>query len=176
MLGLPVPLASTLAQQPGSDDSQSQSGGSTTRFHVDAPASSGSRSLGVISETAPRFAPIPNPALPVLSEYGNASIYAFSNGSTRNAESVLAQRADELAKKFGEAKSDSERSQIKTELRELLEKHFSFRQKRHQEEIAGLEAKVKKLKELVDKRQENRREIIAKRLDQILSNAEGLGW
>ena len=61
-------------------------------------------------------------------------------------------------------------------MNELLEKQFSLRQKRHQEEIAGLEAKVKKLKELLEKRQENRREIISKRLDQILSNAEGLGW
>jgi len=81
-----------------------------------------------------------------------------------------------MARKLGEAKSESERSQIKTELTDLLEKQFGLRQKRHQEEIAALEAKVKKLKELVEKRQENRREIIAKRLDQILSNAEGLGW
>jgi hypothetical protein len=102
--------------------------------------------------------------------------YTLSSASTRNAESQLVHRVQELTKKLGEAKSESERSEIKTELSQNLEKQFGLRQKRHQEEIAALEAKVKKLKDLVEKRQENRREIIAKRLDQVLSNAEGLGW
>jgi len=75
----------------------------------------------------------------------------------------------------GGAKTEADRSQIKTQLNGILEKQFDLRQKRHQDEIAGLEAKVKKLKGLVEKRQENRREIVSKRLDQILSNAEGLG-
>ncbi len=177
-LGVPVLFASALAQQQGSDDSKSQSQGSQTRFRVEAPASSGSSSLGVISEIAPRFAPITDPGGTVFTEdvHGYGTSFTLSNASTRNAESVLAHRADELAKKLGEAKSDAERSQIKTELSELLEKQFNFRQKRHQEEIAGLEAKVKKLKDLVEKRQENRREIVSKRVDQILRDADGLGW
>ncbi len=177
-LGVPVLLASALAQQPASDDSRSQSGGSRTRFRFETPAPAGSSPLGVISEIAPRFVPSPDPAVSVLTEdvHGYGTTYTLSNASTRNAENLLTHRADELAKKLGEAKSDADRSQIKTELSELLEKQFNLRQKRHQEEIAGLEAKVKKLKELVEKRQENRREIIAKRLDQILSSAEGLGW
>ena len=79
-------------------------------------------------------------------------------------------------RKLGEAKSDSDRSKIKEDLSQILEKQFDLRQKRHLDEIKSLEAKVKKLKELVDKRQENRREIVSKRLDQILSDAEGLGW
>jgi hypothetical protein len=176
-LGVPVLLASALAQQQG-NNSDSQSGGSPGRFRVEAPASAESSSLGVISESPPRFAPYSTLPISVLTEdvHGYGTTYTLSNASTRNAESLIAHRADELAKKLGEAKSDTERSQIKTELTDLLEKQFGLRQKRHQEEIAGLEAKVKKLKELVEKRQENRREIIAKRLDQILSNAEGLGW
>ena len=74
------------------------------------------------------------------------------------------------------AKSDGERDKIKVQLKEVLETQFAARQQRHEKEIADLEAKVKKLKELVAKRQENRREIVANRLDQILRDAQGLGW
>jgi hypothetical protein len=91
-------------------------------------------------------------------------------------ENRLDHSVDELAKKLGDAKSDEERSKIKTQLSEILENQFDLRQKRHLEEIKALEAKVKKLKDLVEKRQENRRGIVAKRLDLILSDAEGLGW
>ena len=46
------------------------------------------------------------------------------------------------------------------DLSQILEKKFDLWQKCHLDEIKSLEAKVKKLKELVDKRQENRREIV----------------
>ena len=91
-------------------------------------------------------------------------------------EANLAREAEELGRKLGDAKGSEDRSKIKTQLTEVLEKQFDLRQKRHQDEIKELEAKVKKLKDLVDKRQENRKEIVAKRLDQIMSDAEGLGW
>ena len=102
----------------------------------------------------------------------SASLFA----SARTHEELnLAQRADQLAKTLGEAKSDPDRAKIKTELSEVLEKQFDLRQKRHLDEIKSLEAKVKKLKELVDKRQENRREIVSKRLDQITERCRGIG-
>ena len=91
-------------------------------------------------------------------------------------EANLAREADELGRKLGDAKGSEDRSKIKDHLTQVLEKQFDLRQKRHQDEIKALEDKVKKLKDLVDKRQENRKEIVAKRLDQILSDAEGLGW
>ena len=148
-LGVSALLASALAQQPAPQPGH----------NLFARDTSGS---GMSSQAGFPFGQNQN--------FGSAQL-TFSD-----AERTLIHRADELAKKLGETKSETDRSQIKTELQELLEKQFGLRQKRHQEEIAALEAKVKKLKDLVEKRQENRREIIAKRLDQILSNAEGLGW
>lgn len=91
-------------------------------------------------------------------------------------EAKLAMEARELGKKLGEAKGKEDQAKLKEQLTTLLGKQFDLRQKRHQDEIKALEEKLKKLKELVDKRQENRGEIVAKRLDQILSEAEGLGW
>ncbi len=114
-------------------------------------------------QTAPRFQPDDGQ---VLAAYP----------VTKDPDKLLARRTEELARKLGEVKSESEKSEIKTELAAALEKQFDLRQKRHHDEIAELEAKVKQLKDLVEKRQENRREIVAKRLDQILRDAEGLGW
>jgi len=181
MLGVPVLLASALAQQQGNNQVVSNVQEPVLPELVKTPASNGSGSLGVITEIPARIPPNVDSQISVFNQGDQDVLPTYTQSanahvSAMDSETLFAHRADELAKKFGEAKSEADRSQVKTELSELLEKHFGLRQKRHQEEIAGLEAKVKKLKELLEKRQENRREIIAKRLDQILSNAEGLGW
>jgi hypothetical protein len=90
--------------------------------------------------------------------------------------SGLSSQAEQLAQQLAAAKSDSDRDKIKGQLAEILEKQFDERQKRHEEELKALETQVKKLKDLVDKRQENRRDIIRARLAQIEKEAQGLGW
>lgn len=84
--------------------------------------------------------------------------------------------AQQLAQKYAVEKSESGREKIKSQLTDLLKDQFDARQKRHQEEIKELEDQIKKLKDLIEKRQENRQEIIARRLDQMLREAQGLGW
>jgi hypothetical protein len=91
-------------------------------------------------------------------------------------EQQLAHQAHELARKLRDAKAEADKDKLKAQLAETLEKQFDLRQKRHTTEIENLEAQVKKLKELVQKRQEARRDIINKRLDQLQREAEGLGW
>ena len=96
--------------------------------------------------------------------------------ASRVEENSLSHQAEQLAQQLAAAKSDSDREKIKAQLAEILEKQFDQRQKRHEEEIKQLEAQIKKLKDLVDKRQENRREIIGARLNQIVKESQGLGW
>ena len=91
-------------------------------------------------------------------------------------EASISHEADQLARQLGEAKSEAERDKLMTKLGETLEKQFDQRQKRHEHEIQELETQVKKLKGLVSRRQENRREIIGKRMEQVLREAQGLGW
>jgi hypothetical protein len=86
------------------------------------------------------------------------------------------QESEQLARQLAQAKSDDDRDKLKAKLGEVLGKQFDQRQRRHQAEIQALEAQVKKLRDLVEKRQENRREIIARRLEQILRESQGLGW
>lgn len=84
--------------------------------------------------------------------------------------------AQQLARKYAQEKGESGREQIKSRLTDVLKEQFDARQKRHQDEIKQLEDQIKKLKDLIEKRQENRQEIIARRLDQMLREAQGLGW
>jgi hypothetical protein len=91
-------------------------------------------------------------------------------------EGGLNHQAEQLARKLAEARSDGDREKLRSQLAEVLEKQFDQRQKRHEEEIKALEAQIKKLRDMVEKRQENRRDIISRRLDQILKESQGLGW
>ncbi len=90
-------------------------------------------------------------------------------------EAEAGQQTEDLVRQLRTAEGDK-KEEIKTKLTDLLNKQFDLRQQRHQEEIKALEAQVRRLKGLVEKRQENRREIISKRLDQLVRDAEGLGW
>ncbi len=92
------------------------------------------------------------------------------------AEVQLTSRSHDLIRKLEATDSDSKRKEIKNELGEVLSKQFDLRQTRHNHEIELLEAQIKKLKELVQRRQENREEIIARRLDQLIRDSQGLGF
>jgi hypothetical protein len=94
----------------------------------------------------------------------------------QNEETELAREANDLVRQLGEAKDDAGREKVRTKLSAVLEKQFDLRQKRHTSDIDALENQVKKLKELVQKRQENRRDIISKRLELLQRQAVGLGW
>jgi hypothetical protein len=96
-------------------------------------------------------------------------------GGVHGPELELARQSQALVKQMGKATGD-EKDKLKTKLTETLEKQFDMRQKRHEKELAALEAQVKKLKDMVQKRQDNRRDIISRRIDQLLRDAEGLGW
>jgi hypothetical protein len=124
--------------------------------------------------TAPQ--PLPQPVGYGTASYvGTAGFSGFSPGQSHE-EATLANQASEMTRQLSSAKSDSDREKLKGQLSTLLEKQFELRQQRHRKEIESLEGQVKKLRDLVDKRQENRREIIAKRLDQIVQESQGLGW
>lgn len=97
-------------------------------------------------------------------------------GQLQQASSELARQTEALVSKYGEAAKDEDREKIKTELAELLAKQFGVQQQIREEEVAQIEARVKKLRELIEKRKAAQKSIIERRLDQLLRDAEGLGW
>ena len=81
-----------------------------------------------------------------------------------------------LTKQLSDAKTDGDKEKIKEKLKELLLKQFDEKQKRHEKELEALEAQVKKLKEMVGKRQDNKKDIVEERMKQLQRDALGLGW
>jgi hypothetical protein len=170
-LGVSVLVVSALGQE--------QPAGATATF-LRSPAASGPVLVQApVAETGQPGSTSPYqvfPGRPVGHGGGSGYFTTSSWGPSSPEEANLAHEADQLVHQLGEAKSDSDKDKLKTKLSDLLEKQFDQRQKRHESEIEALEAQVKKLKDLVQKRQENRRDIVSKRLDQILRDAQGLGW
>lgn len=108
---------------------------------------------------------------------GQAQPFAYSayGSRTQREEIELSHKSAELVKQLAKAEGEK-RDKIKDQLTDTIGKQFDARQKRHEDEIKVLENQVRKLKELVRKRQDNRREIVSRRLEQLLREAEGLGW
>ncbi len=91
-------------------------------------------------------------------------------------EHELAQQAAELTRQLGEAENTGDRDKLKTQLGELLGKQFDVQRQRREQEIAQIEERVGKLREQLKKRSDARQTIIDRRLEQIVSDADGLGW
>ncbi|HXT58816.1 MAG TPA: hypothetical protein VN699_09270, partial [Pirellulales bacterium] len=104
-----------------------------------------------------------------------AHLFELSGGQLQQADAQLTQQTEALASQYGEASKDEDREKIKAELSELLAKQFSIQQQIREDEVAQIEARVKKLRELIEKRKAAQQSIIKQRFEQLLRDAEGLG-
>jgi len=114
--------------------------------------------------------------LPADKALGAFTYYGKGHLAVTSEEARLSIEADQLARQIAQAKTDDDKEKLKAKFTVVLDKQFDQRQRRHESEIQSLEAQVKKIKELVRLRNEKRREIVAQRLEQVLRDAEGLGW
>lgn len=65
---------------------------------------------------------------------------------------------------------------LKQKLREALEKQFDAQQKLRELEVTRIEERVRKLRELITKRNGARQTIVDRRQQQLIDDAEGFGW
>jgi hypothetical protein len=84
--------------------------------------------------------------------------------------------AARLTAEYGRIPDEKERSKVKESLAKVLEKEFDLHQKARSQEIEQIEARVKRLRNLMDKRNQARKTIVNARLDQLIRDSEGLGW
>lgn len=68
------------------------------------------------------------------------------------------------------------RDQLKAKLRETLDKQFEAQIKLRETEVARIEERVKKLRDMINKRSAARKTIVDRRQQQLIDEAEGLGW
>jgi hypothetical protein len=74
------------------------------------------------------------------------------------------------------AEKEADRNKLRAQLTDLLEKQFAARQERRKLELASLEARVKKLREALEKRESAKQTIVERRLGDLLGDEDGLGW
>jgi hypothetical protein len=97
----------------------------------------------------------------------------FQTGAEAN---MAHHEASQLLRSYSQAKDEKQRDKLKAQLSKALEKEFDLKQKYRRLELDWADSAVKKAREVLGKRAEQRQTIIEKRLDDLLKEADGLGW
>jgi hypothetical protein len=116
---------------------------------------------------------VPSPAIRAVGPGGAAN---SGSSSLRSQDYEFGRQAESLAAQYGAAKEDADKEKVRAKLRDVLDKQFEVHHQRREEELAKLEARVRSLRELLTKRKDQRQSIVDRRLEQLLRDAEGLGW
>lgn len=138
----------------------------------------------VRGQAAPGTVPPPVGVAAPPSDAPSATVRRVGPGDSSDRESSglrgqdyeLGRQAESLAAQYGAAKDDGAKEKVRGQLRDVLDKQFTVHHKRREVELAKLEARVGSLRELLNKRSEQRQTIVDRRLEQLVRDAEGLGW
>jgi hypothetical protein len=93
-----------------------------------------------------------------------------------NAEVTAEREVNQLKGEYAKTEGNEARTKVKDKLNAALSKQFDAQQKRRELELDRVEKQVKKLRDLMKRRDEERKKIIENRLDQLVREADGLGW
>ncbi len=93
------------------------------------------------------------------------------------AEAQKAEAAQgQLLAKYAQAADEKQRAEIKASLGKVLERQFDLQLQQREREVSQIEARVRNLREMIDKRSKARQTIVTGRLDQLLNEMDGMGW
>jgi hypothetical protein len=90
-------------------------------------------------------------------------------------ERELERESHRLAEEWHRAAAD-EKSDIKTELKAVIDELFDVRELHRSDQIAELERELERLREALKTRQENKRTVIESRLKEMLGEEDHLRW
>jgi hypothetical protein len=113
----------------------------------------------------------PSEAVVLLENVSSSQSYNYTPAAAGPKDSQA-----ELLRRWKETKDEAERGKIKDELNKILATEFQDHLGQQEKEIAALEAKVQKLRGQLEVRRSKQEEIIDFRVQQLLRDAEGLGW
>jgi hypothetical protein len=82
----------------------------------------------------------------------------------------------QLAQQYVKSTKEDEKKDLRKKLSDALGKQFDQLAEQQHKELEDLEKQVASLKALLEKRHDARATIIDRKLDQVLQEAEGLGW
>jgi septal ring factor EnvC (AmiA/AmiB activator) len=89
---------------------------------------------------------------------------------------VASQQPAQLAKQYVDSKKEDEKRSIRKELTNVLTQQFDHQIQEQQKELDDLEKQIANLRSVLKKRLEAKSTIIDRRIEQLIQDAEGLGW
>jgi hypothetical protein len=85
-------------------------------------------------------------------------------------------QAAELARQYVKAEKEEDKREIRKKLTDVLNKEFDARLQQQQKELEELEKQIAHLRTVLRKRSDAKDKIIDRRADQLIEDAEGMGW
>jgi flagellar motility protein MotE (MotC chaperone) len=88
----------------------------------------------------------------------------------------LQSQAHQLAQQYVKAEKEDEKKDIRKKLVQALDQQFDQHSQDQQKELDELEKQVSKLRALLKKRKDAKENIVERRMEQLIQEADGLGW
>jgi hypothetical protein len=82
----------------------------------------------------------------------------------------------QLAQQYVKADKEDQKREIRKRLSDVVSQQFDVHIKKQQKELEDLEKQVVKLREVLKKRVDAKSTIVERRVEQMVQEAEGLGW
>ena len=82
----------------------------------------------------------------------------------------------QLLAKYAQTTDAKQKTEIKAELANVLQRQFDLQLQQREREVSEIEARVRNLREMIEKRKTARQSIVTNRLDQVLNELDGMGW
>jgi hypothetical protein len=133
--------------------------------------------FGLFASIAPaQPGPVDEPRTGVTYGGGRGERGYRTNDRGAREDRIDPRQTQRLVERWKASKLDAEREKLESELRGQLKREFAARLAVHEREIKQLEEKVRQLRERLTLRKEKQNEIVEHRFQQILRDAQGLGW
>jgi hypothetical protein len=84
--------------------------------------------------------------------------------------------SSQLAKQFVDSKKEDEKRDIRKKLTDVLTQQFDQQIQQQQKELEDLEKEIANLRAVLKKRVDAKSAIVERRIEQLIQDAEGLGW
>jgi hypothetical protein len=82
----------------------------------------------------------------------------------------------QLLAKYAQTTDAKQKAEIKAGLAKVLQRQFDLQLQQREREVSEIEARVRNLREMIEKRKTARQSIVTNRLDQVLNELDGMGW
>ncbi|MGH7597099.1 MAG: hypothetical protein ACREOI_12150 [bacterium] len=88
----------------------------------------------------------------------------------------LERQSHELGESYRKAQDEAARKMLRSNLASVITQLFDLREMNRQEEVKRMEAELKRLKDTLAQRQQNRMSIIERRIQQLTGEAGAMEW